>query len=86
MPVFEQLVDPLTAPPEAGLVSPDGSAVRIVARVPGDGEALAAPHRSRCRPLLDADPRAAHPDLAIHALNSTLANEEINELINGGLD
>jgi uncharacterized membrane protein YdfJ with MMPL/SSD domain len=41
-PVFEQLVDPITAPASAGLVSPDRTTVRVVARVPGDGETLAA--------------------------------------------
>src|SRR4029077_5508393 len=35
-PSFDQLVDPFTAPPEAGLISPDETAVRIAARVPGD--------------------------------------------------
>ena len=48
-PVFEELVDPTQAPPEAGLVSPDGSTVRIVARVPGDGDVLVAPARARAR-------------------------------------
>src|SRR6187551_286375 len=31
-PTFDQLTDPFSAPPEAGLVSPDGSTVRIVGR------------------------------------------------------
>ena len=83
-PVFEQLVDPTQAPPQAGLVSPDGSTVRIVARVPGDGEALA----DRMQPVEPAlaDLRAAHPDVEILALNNVLANREIMELVNGGLD
>ena len=40
---------------------------------------------SPCRPSF-AEIRAAHPGLRIHALNNTLANDEISELINGGLD
>ncbi|HEY7970344.1 MAG TPA: MMPL family transporter [Candidatus Limnocylindrales bacterium] len=83
-PVFEQLVDPSTAPPQAGLISPDQSTVRIVGQVPGDGKALT----DRLEPLpatLD-ELRAAHPGLAIHVLSNALANGEIAELINSGLD
>ena len=83
-PVFEQLVDPLTAPPTAGLVSPDRTTVRLVARVPGDGDTLVA--RLEPVPALVADLKAAHPGYRIHALNNTLTNDEISELINGGLD
>ena len=52
--------------------------------MPGDGAVLT----QRLEPVpaaLDAI-RAAHPDLEIHALNNTLANDEISELINSGLD
>ena len=83
-PVFEQLVDPTTAPASAGLVSPDATTVRIVARVPGDGQTLVA--RLEPVPALVADIKAAHPGYRIHALNNTLTNAEISELINGGLD
>ena len=83
-PVFEQLVDPTTVPASAGLVSPDRTTVRIVARVPGDGETLVA--RLEPVPALVADVKAAHSAYRIHALNNTLANDEISELINGGLD
>ena len=34
-PTFDQLADPFQAPPEAGLVSADGSTVRIVGRIHG---------------------------------------------------
>ncbi len=81
---FEQLVDPITAPASAGLVSPDRTTVRVVARVPGDGETLIA--RLEPVPALVAEIKAAHPGYRIHALNNTLANDEISELINGGLD
>ena len=83
-PVFEQLVDPTTAPPDAGLVSADRTTVRIVARVPGDGAILA--QRLQPVPALVTDIKARHPDYAIHVLNNTLTNDEISELINGGLD
>ena len=83
-PVFEQLVDPISAPPSAGLVSPDRTTVRVVARVPGDGQTLVA--RLVPVPALVADIKAAHPGYRIHALNNTLANDEISELINGSLD
>jgi RND superfamily putative drug exporter len=83
-PTFDQLVDPFQAPPSAGLVSADGSTVRIVARVPGDSdrvEALLAP----VMPIL-ASIRAAHPDLVIHAVSGTFISADINELISQGLD
>ena len=84
VPVFEQLVDPTLAPPEAGLVSPDGSTARIVARVPGDGDALG--DRLAAVPALIEAIRVDYPGYRIHALSNTLANDEIQELVNGGLD
>jgi RND superfamily putative drug exporter len=83
-PVFEQIVDPTVAPDSAGLISPDRTTVRIVARVPGDGAVIA--QRLDPVPALVTEIKAAHPDYVIHALNNTLANNEISELINGGLD
>src|SRR5439155_819246 len=70
--------------PDAGLVSADRTTVRIVARVPGDGAILA--QRLQPVPALVTDIKARHPDYAIHVLNNTLTNDEISELINGGLD
>jgi RND superfamily putative drug exporter len=83
-PVFEQLVDPMAAPASAGLISPDRTTVRIVAQVPGDGAVLA--QRLRPVPDLVTQIKAAYPTYRIHALNNTLANNEISTLINGGLD
>jgi RND superfamily putative drug exporter len=83
-PVFEGLLDPRTAPPEAGLVSADRSTVRIVARVPGDGPVIE--ERLAPVPAMVAEIKSAHPDFRIHVLNNTLTNDEIQELINGGLD
>jgi RND superfamily putative drug exporter len=83
-PSFDQLVDPFQAPPAAGLISADGSTVRIAARVPGDDptvHALLAP----VRPIIDAA-RAANPTLQIHAIGQTFISDDINKLISSGLD
>src|SRR5262245_52784233 len=66
---FSQLADPFQAPAEAALISADGSTVRIIGRVDGERPRtsdLLAP----VLPML-AEQRAAHPDLAIHAVSST---------------
>jgi putative drug exporter of the RND superfamily len=83
-PVIEQLVDPIGTPASAGLVSPDRTTIRIVGRVMGDGAALAS--RLEPLPAVIGKIKAAYPAYRIHALNNTLANQEISELINGGLD
>jgi uncharacterized membrane protein YdfJ with MMPL/SSD domain len=83
-PVFEQLVDPSQAPPEAGLASPDGTTVRIAARVPGDGEVLV--QRLEPVPALIDEIKADYPEYGVYPLNNTLANDEIQEMINSGLD
>jgi uncharacterized membrane protein YdfJ with MMPL/SSD domain len=83
-PVFERIADPTKAPPAAGLVSPDGSSVRIAARVPGDGDALA--DRMAPVPAMLDDLRATHPGVRILELSNVLANREIMHLVNGGLD
>ncbi|MGZ8514713.1 MAG: MMPL family transporter, partial [Candidatus Limnocylindrales bacterium] len=83
-PSFDQLVDPFQAPPAAGLISPDGTTVRIAARVPGDDptvHALLAP----VRPIVDAA-RAANPGLRVHAISNTFISDDINALISSGLD
>ena len=81
---FDQVLNPLEVPPQAGLVSADGTTVRIVTRVPGDHlrvHALLEP----VLPIVDAT-RAAHPELTIHLISSTFINADINELISSGLD
>jgi RND superfamily putative drug exporter len=83
-PVFDQVLDPTLAPPEAALVSPDRSTARIVARVPGDGDALG--DRLATVPAEIAALRADYPAYRIHALNNALANDEIQVLVNRGLD
>src|SRR6188472_30198 len=83
-PTFSQLADPFAAPPEAGLVSPDGSTVRIVGRIEGD-DTRVSPLIAPVLPILAAA-RTADPALAIHAISSTFINDDINALISEGLD
>jgi RND superfamily putative drug exporter len=85
-PVIEQLIDPIGIPdPKAqALISPDRTTVRLVGRVPGDGP-VAARRLADAPAALDAI-RADFPNAEMHVLNNTLTNQEISELINGGLD
>src|SRR3954447_8295874 len=83
-PTFSQVADPFTAPPQAGLVAPDGSTVRIVGRIEGD-ESRVTPLIAPVRAILDAA-RAENTDLRIHAISSTFINDDIMSLINDGLD
>ena len=59
-PTFSQLVDPFHAPPEAGLVAPDGSTVRIVGRIEGD-DTRVTPLIAPVLPIL-AEARAREPE------------------------
>ena len=81
---FDQLADPFQAPAEAGLVSADGSTVRIVGRVSGDSTRV-TPLVAPILPIL-TDARTAHPGLVFHAIGSTFINDDINALISEGLD
>jgi RND superfamily putative drug exporter len=83
-PVFSQVIDPATGPPEANLVSPDKTAVRIAARILGTGDVV----RERVAPIpgMLAELRAAHPEFRFLPLQNLMANREIQELVNGGLD
>ena len=81
---FDELLDPFTAPAEAGLVSPDGSTVQVVGNIPGEDEQVEA--------LLEPIPaivdaaRAAMPEATIHVVSNTFINRDINDLINHDLD
>ena len=83
-PTFETFPNPFEVPPQAGLVSADGTAVRIVTRVPGDDERVAV-LLEPVLPIVDAT-REAHPELRIHVVSSTFINDDINEVISTGLD
>jgi uncharacterized membrane protein YdfJ with MMPL/SSD domain len=83
-PTFATVLDPTTAPPTSGLVSPDGSTVRIVATADGDGDVIT----QRMVPVpgvIDAI-RAANPTLLVHGLSNTLANDQISTVVNNDLD
>ena len=83
-PTFSQVLDPLTTPAAAGLVSPDRTTVRIVATAKGDGDILT----QRMAPVGDtvAAIAAANPTLQVHGLSNTLANEQISDVVNKDLD
>jgi uncharacterized membrane protein YdfJ with MMPL/SSD domain len=84
VPVFATIANPVGATAQGGLVSADGSTVRIVGRV--DGEGITITDKLAPIPALVAELRAANPGLEIHALSNTLANREISELVNRDLD
>jgi RND superfamily putative drug exporter len=85
-PVIEGLIDPIGIPdPKAqALISPDRTTVRLVGRVPGDGPVVV--ERLAGVPAALDSIRADFPNAEMHVLNNTLTNQEISELINGGLD
>jgi uncharacterized membrane protein YdfJ with MMPL/SSD domain len=81
---FDQVVDPFRAPPAADLISPDGSAVRVIANVPGERpevEQALTPVPG----IVDAA-RAAMPAAEIHIISATFINRDINGLISDSLD
>jgi len=83
-PTFDQFLNPFEAPPQAGLISADGTTVRLVTRVSGDDprvHALLGPVLA----IVNAA-RAAHPELTIHVVSSTFINDDINEVVSSGLD
>ena len=81
---FDQLANPLQAPPNLGLVSPDKTTVRIIGRINGD-DTRVAPLLAPIEPIVEAA-KAANPGLTIHTIDSTFINRDINGLINEGLD
>jgi len=83
-PLVGQVLDPWAAPPEAGLISADGTSIRLVAAIEGTGEALTA-RTDALRPVL-ASIAAAHPDFTVHALNNTLINQDLERLVSDDLD
>ncbi|HYN70780.1 MAG TPA: MMPL family transporter, partial [Candidatus Eisenbacteria bacterium] len=83
-PTFEQLADPLTAPPEAGLVSADGTTARIIGRVPG--ERAEVTQRLVPVPAIVDAARAANPGWTVHVISGTFINRDINDLISHDLD
>ena len=84
VPAFDQVMDPATAPLQAGLVSPDTSAVRIVGRINGD-QATVERHLVAVRPAI-ASIEANSGGFVVHTVSQTLASQDINDLINRSLD
>jgi uncharacterized membrane protein YdfJ with MMPL/SSD domain len=81
---FEQLIDAFHAPPQAGLVSPDGTTVQIVGTIAGERPrvlALLEPVEG----IVDAT-RAAMPDATIHIVSASFINRDIQEEIGRSLD
>ena len=84
VPAFAAVQDPLTSPPQLGLVSPGGSAVRIVGRINGD-EAVIARHLVPVRAAISSL-EASSGDFEVHSVSQTLTSDDITNLINSGLD
>jgi putative drug exporter of the RND superfamily len=83
-PVFTKIVDPRLAPAETALVSPDRTTVRISAEIQGE-QPVVDQRLVHVRTLID-EIRASKPALRIHSLDGRMANQDIQELVNGGLD
>jgi putative drug exporter of the RND superfamily len=82
--VFAQLIDPYAAPAAAGLISADGTTVRIVGTLDGDPAALLS-RVAPIRPILD-EIRAGAPGYEIRSLSNTMMNQDLNEIILGDMD
>ena len=70
--------------PQAGLVSADGSSVRIVATIEGDADAVTA-KAAALRPVL-ASLATDYPGFEVHALNNTLIMEDLMKVVGDDLD
>jgi putative drug exporter of the RND superfamily len=84
VPVFDQVKDPATAPPTDGLVSPDGTTVRVTGRITGDQakvERYVVPVRDAIT-AIEAD----NSGFTVHSISQTLTSQDITNLINSGLD
>jgi putative drug exporter of the RND superfamily len=83
-PLLVNVVDPLTAPQLMGLVSSDGTAALIPARLPGDSVSVDA----RVTPIRDlvAKLQAEHPEVRLSVLDTAIINQEVGELVTQDLD
>ena len=84
VPVFDEIQEPATAPPQSGLVSPDGTTVRISARITGEQD-LVDRHLVPVRAAITAI-ETDGSGFTVHSVSQTLTNEDITNLINEGLD
>ena len=85
-PVFdpEQVIDPLSAPPTAGLFSADGNQRPRSRPDRLSGRRQATDPTPAIRSAVDAA-RSTHPSIEIHALSGTMINEDINEVVDSDL-
>jgi RND superfamily putative drug exporter len=83
-PALTGLVDPYAAPPSAGMVSADGTSVRLGGQIIGDTATVAA-RATALRPVI-TQIETSNPAFEIHALNNFLINEDLNKLVSDGLD
>jgi putative drug exporter of the RND superfamily len=83
-PTFDGVVDPFLAPPEAGLISPDGTTVQVVGNVPGE-RPIVEQKLAPVPAIVDAT-RVALPNARVHVISSTFINNDITDLINEELD
>jgi RND superfamily putative drug exporter len=83
-PAFDDVQDPTTAPLTQGLVAPDLSAVRIVARIDGD-QATVDKRLVPVRPAI-ASIEANTAGFVVNSVSQTLTNKDITNLINTSLD
>ena len=80
VPVFDEVQDPATAPPTAGLVSSDLSAARVTGRITGDQakvERYLVPVRDAIA-AIESDSSG----FTVHSISQTLTSEDITNLIN----
>ncbi len=85
-PIFANVVNPFQLPPaaQAGLVSPDGSSVRIVATAAGTNSVV----KKKLDPLkpIITDLKAQNAGYQLLTLNNAWINDDINEIVNHDLD
>ena len=84
VPVFDEVQDPATAPPAAGLISSDLSAARVSGRITGDQdkvERYLVPVRDAIT-AIESDSQG----FTVHSISQTLTSQDITNLINEGLD
>ena len=84
VPVFDTIADPASAPPQAGLVSPDLTAARVVATIKGD-KATVERRLVPVRPAIAAI-EGNTDGFIVHTVDQTLTSEDITNLINSSLD
>ena len=81
---FSDVIDPVQAGPNSGLISPDKTTVRVVAHIKGEGQTVT--DKLVPVPGFVAAIRAQNPTLTVYALSNTLANDEISGVITSDLD